>query len=87
MRGFAKGVAMFVVLMGSLITLYAGGFFILFGGGWKFPIGIAMFIAGFRGVILGYDLMWGRPPVFSKRPWNRPWETEQPPRPEPGQWR
>lgn len=67
--------------MATLLVVSVGGIgygliLMLSGAGWRFPIGLVLFVAGFRGVVLAFDLMWGRPPVFSKRPWERPWEEK-----------
>ena len=75
-RGFLKGCAMFILIMGSVIVLWFGMAQMLFGRPWMRLGGLAMFVGGFRGVILAFDLMWGRPPAFSKEPWDRPWERE-----------
>jgi MFS family permease len=78
-RGVLKGVFVTALLVGSVLGLWYGVVLVVTGGVWRFVFGVALFIAAFRGVILAYDLMWGRPPVFSKRPWERPWEHEQTP--------
>jgi len=75
-RGFLKGIAMFVLIVGSIILLWFGMVQTLFGRPWMRLVGLAMLVGGFRAMILAFDLMWGRPPAFSKRPWERPWEDE-----------
>ena len=77
-RGVVKGMLVTVLMIASILGLWYGVFLVLSGGGWRFGIGLAVFVAAFRGIILGYDIMWGRPPAFSKRPWERPWEHEPP---------
>ena len=79
-RGVLKGVAMFVLILGSLIILWFGMVQMLFGKPWMRLGGLAMVVGGFRAIIFAFDLMWGRPPSFSKEPWDRPWE-ESPRRP------
>lgn len=75
-RGFAKGAFVCGLIVGSLIALWFGMVHTLFGRPWMRLVGVALAVGGFRGVILAFDLMWGRPPVFSKRPWERPWENQ-----------
>ncbi len=76
-RGLLKGVAIFILLAGSIIVLWFGMVEMLFGKPWMRLGGLLMVVGGFRGVILTFDLMWGRPPAFSKRPWER--DTRRPP--------
>ena len=71
-RGVAKAVGMAVLIGGGLIVLWYGMVYLLFGRPWMRLAGLAMAVAAFRGIILAFDLMWGRPPAFSKRPWDRP---------------
>ena len=74
--GTVKAVGVATILAASVSAIVYGLILMLTGAGWRFPIGLVLFIGGFRGVVLAYDLMWGRPPVFSKRPWERPWEEK-----------
>ena len=73
--GIAKGVGVAALLFGSLVGLWYGAVMVLFAGGWLTAVGVVLLVAAFRGVILAFDLMWGRPQAFSKRPWERPWES------------
>jgi len=73
-RGFGKVCLLIVLLAGGVIALWYGMALTLFGRAWYRLLGVGLFVGSFRGIILAFDLMWGRPPVFSKRPWERPWE-------------
>lgn len=77
-RGFAKGVMVTTLLVGAVVGLWYGVVILFFSGSWWSLVGLLLLIGCFRLVILGYDLMWGRPPAFSDRPWERPWESEGP---------
>jgi hypothetical protein len=71
---------MVVLLGGGIIGLWFGAVYLFFGRPWFRLVGLALFVASFRGIILAFDLMWGRPPAFSKQPWERPWaESRRPP--------
>jgi hypothetical protein len=74
-RGIGKGIFVTLLLIGSVTGLCFGAINIFFGR-WLAVVALVVFVASFRGIIWAFDLMWGRPPVFSKRPWNRPWEEE-----------
>ncbi|HUG75501.1 MAG TPA: hypothetical protein VMM81_07520 [Acidimicrobiia bacterium] len=66
---------MTVLLVSSIVGVWYSVIVVATAGKWFF-LGILLFIASFRLVILAYDLMWGRPPAFSKRPWERPWDQQ-----------
>jgi hypothetical protein len=72
-RGVLKAVGVGALLIASVAGLWFSVIVVMTAGPWFF-LGFLLFAAAFRGVILAYDLMWGRPPAFSKRPWERPWE-------------
>ena len=74
-RGVVKGVAVGTLVVCSVVGLWYGVVYALFGR-WQAAIAIVVFIVAFRGLIWALDLMFGRPPAFSKRPWERPWEEE-----------
>ena len=74
-RGVAKGFAVGFLIVLCVVGLWFGAVYVLFGR-WQAALAVVMFIASFRGIIWAFDIMWGRPPVFSKRPWERPWEQE-----------
>lgn len=71
-RVAGKGVVVTVLLVGAVIGFWVGAVQIFFGGGWWSLVGVVLFVTCFRVVILAFDMMWGRPPVFSKHPWERP---------------
>jgi hypothetical protein len=81
LRGILKGVGMFLLISVSVVVLWYGMVHTLFGRPWMRLAGLAMVVGSFRAIILAFDLMWGRPPAFSKRPWERPWDD---PRRPPG---
>ncbi|OFW53567.1 MAG: hypothetical protein A2146_00100 [Actinobacteria bacterium RBG_16_67_10] len=74
-RGAVKGTAVGVLIVACVIGIWMGAVFALFGG-WRAVWAVVGFVAAFRGLIWAFDIMWGRPPVWSKRPWERPWERE-----------
>ena len=71
MRGFLKGVFITVVLSASVLGLWYGSFYLLLGRPWMRLVGLVMLVAAFRSVIFCFDLMWGRPQVWSKDPLER----------------
>jgi hypothetical protein len=60
----------FVTLLLSfgMIGLWYGSVYLLLGRPWMRLVGLVMVVASFRGFILAFDLMWGRPAVWSKDP-------------------
>ena len=75
-RVVGKGIVVTALLVGAVVGFWVGVVQVFFGGGWWSLFGAALFVASFRVVILAFDMMWGRPPIFSKRPWERPWEQQ-----------
>jgi hypothetical protein len=75
MWGVLKGIAVTILLVSAVVGLWYSVIVVATAGQWFF-LGILLFIASFRLLILAYDLMWGRPPAFSKRPWERPWDQQ-----------
>jgi hypothetical protein len=75
MWGVLKGIAVTILLVSAVVGLWYSVIVVATAGQWFF-LGILLFIAYFRLLILAYDLMWGRPPAFSKRPWERPWDQQ-----------
>lgn len=63
----------------AITAITAGVLGMLFGEGLT-KVGGAVFLGlGFWGFVLVLDSAFGRPPQFSKRPWERPWEHEDRP--------
>jgi len=77
-RGTLKGVGLFLLISVSVVALWFGMVHMLFGRPWMRLVGLTLVVVSFRAIILAFDLMWGRPPSFSKRPW------EETPRRPPG---
>jgi hypothetical protein len=75
-RGLLKGIGLTVLMGASTFALWYGAVHLLLGRPWWRLVGLVLVVGGFRGFVLAFDLMWGRPPAFSKRPWERPWEEE-----------
>jgi hypothetical protein len=71
-----KGVAMAVLISVSVVALWYGIVYLLFGRPLMRVLGLVLLVGGFRAIIWSFDMMWGRPPAFSKEPWNRPWEDD-----------
>lgn len=71
MRGFLKGVFITVVLSASVFGLWYGSFYLLLGRPWMRLVGLILVVVAFRSVIFCFDLMWGRPQVWSKDPLER----------------
>jgi hypothetical protein len=68
-----------VLLLGVPVALGYGLVYLVLGSGWAKLLGAGLILAAGRAVILALDMTWGRNPQFSKRPWDRPWEREDPP--------
>lgn len=77
-RFVLKGIAMVALLICCTVAMFYGVVYLLLGSIGRKVWGLALLIGGFRGFILAFDLMWGRPPAFSRRPWDRPWEKDAP---------
>lgn len=75
MRGVLKGIGVTILLLAAVVGVWYSVIVTVTAGKWFF-LGIILFVVCFRLVILAYDLMWGRPPAFSKRPWERPWDQQ-----------
>ena len=65
-RGLLKGTALVVLFGCSIIGLWYGAVYLLLGKPWMRLVGLVLVVGCFRGFILGFDLMWGRPAVWSK---------------------
>ncbi len=79
LRAVFKGFAVLVLLFGGFTAITYGAVFIVFGVKWGKAGGLLLLFAGMRMIIGVFDLLWERPPQFSKRPWERPWEHDQSP--------
>jgi hypothetical protein len=69
------------VLLGLLLiaacgAMCVGAVLLVVGLLWQKAVGLLLLAGGFRAVILFLDVVWERPPQFTKRPWERPWEKE-----------
>ena len=67
-RTWVKGITVFLLMSVGMWALWYGSVYLLLGSPMKRLIGLAMVIAAFRGYIAAFDLMWGRPPQFSRDP-------------------
>ena len=72
----AKGVLLGLLLIGACGAMCLGAVFVVIGVLWEKVAGLALLAGGFRAGILFLDVVWERPPQLSKRPWERPWESE-----------
>lgn len=70
-RGILKGVFLVVLLSLATVGLWYGSVYLLLGRPWMRLVGLVMVVASFRGFILAFDMMWGRPAVWSKNPEER----------------
>jgi hypothetical protein len=77
MRGLVKGVLLTLLLAAAFGAMCVGAIYVVIGVAWGKLGGIALLAGGFRAAILFLDLVWERPPQFTKRPWERPWEDEE----------
>jgi hypothetical protein len=75
-RFAGKLVVVPALLIAAVLAIAYGAFFIVFGIDWGKLGGAALVAVGFRGVVLVLDLIWERPPQFSRYPWRRPWVRE-----------
>lgn len=67
-RGFLKGVFLVVLMSLATFGLWYGSFYLLLGRPWQRIFGLVAVAAAFRSFIFAFDLMWGRPAVWSKDP-------------------
>jgi hypothetical protein len=75
-RGFAKGAGILMLALLTFGGLWAGIWWLGLADGWSKLWGVAVLAAVFRTFIFILDTLFGRPPQFSDRPWERPWEQE-----------
>jgi hypothetical protein len=71
-----KGVLLGSLLLAAFAAMCIGTVLLVVGMLWEKAVGLGLLAGGFRAVILFMDIVWERPPQFSKRPWERPWENE-----------
>jgi hypothetical protein len=69
--GTLKALGLMILIPASIVTLWYGLAFIVVGVPRLKLIGLVMFVVAFRAIILAFDLMWGRPAVWSKDPLQR----------------
>ena len=72
-----KGALLTLLLIGACGAMCVGAIYVVIGVAWGKAGGIALLAGGFRAAILFLDVVWDRPPQFSRRPWERPWEGEK----------
>lgn len=65
-----------LLLLAVVVMIPAGAIYLVIGAGWIKLLAIGLIVGGLRAAILAFDLVWGRHPQFSDRPWERPWERE-----------
>lgn len=70
-RGLLKGTFLVLLLSLAVIGLWYGSVHLLLGRPWMRLAGFVMVVVSFRSFILAFDLMWGRPQVWSKDPMER----------------
>lgn len=78
LRKAGKAVLVATLIVVGVVAMWFGAMWIVFGVRWGKLWGFAQLFGGMRAVIASYDLMWERPPQFSKAPWHRPWEQQNP---------
>lgn len=67
-RGLLKGTFVTILLSAGMFGMWYGSVHLLLGRPTMRLVGLVMVVAAFRGFILAFDLMWGRPAVWSKDP-------------------
>ncbi len=68
------------LLAGAAVAAMAAGVLqVMFGDGFAKALGVVLLGLGFWAFVFVLDAAFGRPPQFSSRPWERPWEQEEPP--------
>jgi hypothetical protein len=67
-RGFLKGTFVTVLISAAMFGLWYGSVFLLLGTPTQRILGVVMVAVSFRSFIFAFDLMWGRPAVWSKDP-------------------
>jgi hypothetical protein len=67
-----------LVMVAAISAITAGVLRVLFGDGAGKAVGVLLLAVGFWAFVFVLDAAFGRPPQFSDRPWERPWEHEEP---------
>lgn len=70
-RGILKGTFLIVLMSLATVGLWYGSFYLLLGRPWWRLVGLFLVVAAFRSFILAFDMMWGRPAIWSKDPAER----------------
>jgi hypothetical protein len=65
-----------LLLLTVAVSIPYGAILVVAGAGWMKLLGAGLITVGLRAAILALDLVWGRHPQFSDRPWERPWEED-----------
>lgn len=68
LRGTLKALGLMILLPAAVVAVWYSIAYIVIGVPRMKLVGLVVFIAAFRAIILAFDLMWGRPPVWSKDP-------------------
>jgi hypothetical protein len=68
-----------LLTVAAITAMTAGVLQVLFGDGFGKAVGVLLVALGFWAFVFVLDATFGRPPQFSDRPWERPWEHEEPP--------
>lgn len=74
--GWVKLAAVVGLLIATVVTIWYGVVYFVFGIGWSRLGGMALIGCGIFLFIKTLDFSLGRPPQFSNRPWERPWEDD-----------
>ena len=67
-RGLLKGTFLVLLLSFAVFGMWYGSVYLLLGRPSMRLVGLVLVVASFRSFILAFDLMWGRPAVWSKDP-------------------
>jgi len=74
-RTIGKVLLVLAMLIGTIVGMWYAVAFIMFGASWwDRLIGLGIMGAGIVVFVVALDISLGRPPQFSARPWERPWE-------------
>ena len=73
-----KVAGLIFLFFAAIVAMWYGAIFIVFLARWHKLWGVLLLAIGFRTMILILDNTLERPPPWTKRPWERPWEKETP---------